>query len=91
MRVLVCVNTTSIMLIHFCYYHYFQVARREVKNNGARVVIADDTDVFVLLLHFKNIGSLGSGPIFFLFKFFIHMCPFTIISQTPGRGLNFTI
>ena len=35
-----------------------------MKNNGARVVIADDTNVFVLLLHFKNLGSLGSGPIF---------------------------
>ena len=64
MHVHVRINTTSIMLIHFSYYYFVQVARREVKNNGARVVIADDTDVFVLLLHFKNLGSLGSGPIF---------------------------
>ena len=63
MHVHVRINTTSIMQIHFCNYQFLQVARCEVKNNGARDVIADDTDVFVLLLHFKNLGSLGSWPI----------------------------
>ena len=33
-------------------------------DNGARVVIADDTDVFVLLVHFKHASSLGDGPIY---------------------------
>ena len=33
-------------------------------DNGERVVIADDTDVFVLLVHFKHAGSLGDGPIY---------------------------
>ena len=33
-------------------------------DNGARVVIADDTNVFVLLLHFKHAGLLGDGPIY---------------------------
>ena len=31
--------------------------------NGARVLIVDDTNVFVLLLHFKHAGLLGDGPI----------------------------
>ena len=33
-------------------------------NNSARVVVADDTDVFLLLLHFKHAGSLGNSPIY---------------------------
>ena len=36
---------------------------RTVDDNGARAVIANDTNVFVLLLHFKHAGLLGDGPI----------------------------
>ena len=43
---------------------YCQVASREVQNNGARVIVADDTDVFILLLHFQNAGSFSSDPIY---------------------------
>ena len=35
-----------------------------MNGNDARVVVADDTDVFVLLLHFKHNGSLGNGPVY---------------------------
>ena len=31
---------------------------------GDHVVIADDTNVVVLLLHFKHAGLLGDGPIY---------------------------
>ena len=33
-------------------------------DNGARLVIADDTDVFVMLLPFKLAGFLGDVPIY---------------------------
>ena len=33
-------------------------------NNGVRVIVADDTDIFVLLMHFKHAGRLGNSPIF---------------------------
>ena len=33
-------------------------------DNGVRVVIADDTNVVVLLLHFKHAGLLGVVPIY---------------------------
>lgn len=35
-----------------------------MNNNYARVIVADDTDVFVLLVHFKHAGSLGNEPIY---------------------------
>ena len=35
-----------------------------MNNNHTRVIVADDTDVFVLLVHFKHAGFLGNGPIY---------------------------
>lgn len=35
-----------------------------MKDNGAHVVVAHDTDVFTLLVHFKHTGGLGSGPVY---------------------------
>lgn len=35
-----------------------------MKDGGARVIIADDTDVFALLVYFKYAGSLGNSPIY---------------------------
>ena len=35
-----------------------------MKDDGTRVVIANDTDVLTLLVHFKHTGGLGSGPVY---------------------------
>ena len=40
------------------------VAHRTVDDNGAHVVIVDDTNVVVLLLHFKHAGLLVNGLIY---------------------------
>ena len=37
------------------------VTHQTVDDNGARVVIADDTNVFVLLLHFKHAVCMVVG------------------------------
>lgn len=41
----------------------FQVAHHDA-GNQALVVVADDTDVFVLLLHFRHYGLIKAGNIY---------------------------
>ena len=49
-------------------------------DNGARVDLADDTDVFVLLLHFKHAGLLGDGSIYMESP--LHQCGVIYIDAT---------
>ena len=53
-------------------------------DNGVRVVIADDTNVFVLILHFKHSDLLGDGPIYMQSP--LHQCGIIDIDATVEKN-----
>ena len=51
------------MQLEFIILFWFQVARH-IAGDKALVVVADDNDVFSLLLHFRHAGAINAGNVY---------------------------